>query len=329
MESRRLRRELGQSLERNLSQVMPTRIAHFTDIHFTASPEEIPWSNLLSKRLLGWCNLKFRGRIHHFKATPKIVEAFVRDLNSQQLDGIIFTGDVTGLSLETEFSQALQSLGNLVNDSRVVGLPGNHDVYIKDVERKNRFESLFPAWVRSDCSREEFPDESKSEYPYPLLRFFGDDVAFIGLKDSKASPFYDSSGRIPQHQIEALRQLLDREDVKSRQIFLGLHYSLLTREGRRDSWVHRLRNDEEFIDLLKSSNIRIVLSGHIHHRIVHPQAFQTSCSLINPGSLTFEGRDQAYHIFEVEKDSIQASARKYDPQTDSFTSWEPGKINSL
>ena len=55
------------------------RIAHFTDVHFTESPERIPWSALASKRLAGWVNSTFFGRSRIFQHAPKITRAFVRD----------------------------------------------------------------------------------------------------------------------------------------------------------------------------------------------------------------------------------------------------------
>ena len=89
------------------------RIAHFTDLHITEAPSNIAWRDLLSKRLLGWLNLSVR-RFDAFRDASEVTRALVRDLQEQQPDHVVSTGDLTGLSLRSEFEQAQEALGPLL-----------------------------------------------------------------------------------------------------------------------------------------------------------------------------------------------------------------------
>ena len=61
---------------------MSLRIAHFSDIHVTADPRRIAWRDLLSKRAVGWLNLRLGGRHAALADAPVLARALVRDLET-------------------------------------------------------------------------------------------------------------------------------------------------------------------------------------------------------------------------------------------------------
>ena len=292
---------------------MAARIAHFTDLHFTEDPRRVAFRDLLSKRLLGWANLRFRGRYRAFENTPAIVNAFLKDIDRFEADALVFTGDVTGLALDSEFRSAKACLEPILEDSRVLGIPGNHDVYVRQAEREGLFEQHFPSWVRSDSGRGS---------RYPLLRLVGDDVAIVALKDSRACAAYDSSGRVPNEQLSALEAIVRLPEVSGRVLILALHYCVRLADGNRDTRLHRLRNDREVVQLAAELGFRLILCGHVHHRMVHRAGEVIPIHLANPGALTFEGRSCAYHWIDVEDGEISLSARRYDSSQGVFVAWE-------
>ncbi len=292
---------------------MATRIAHFTDLHFTEEPRRVAPRHLLSKRLLGWANLRFRGRYRAFENTPAIVEAFLNDVTGFEADALVFTGDVTGLALDSEFRAAKACLGPILEDSRVLGIPGNHDVYVRQAEREARFEQHFPSWVRSDFSHES---------RYPLLRLVGEDVAIVALKDSRAVAAHDSSGQVSAEQLSTLETIVRLPEVSGRVLILALHYCVRLADGSRDTRLHRLRNDREVVHLAAELGFRLMLCGHVHHRMVHRAGEVIPIHLANPGSLTLEGRSCAYHWIDVEDGEMSLSARRYDASQGVFVAWE-------
>ena len=74
----------------------PVCLAHLSDIHVTASSA---WTkrDLFSKRITGWINLKIFGRGFRFRNTNEILNALMKDIKSQNLDSIVFSGDATAL----------------------------------------------------------------------------------------------------------------------------------------------------------------------------------------------------------------------------------------
>jgi 3',5'-cyclic AMP phosphodiesterase CpdA len=301
---------------------MPTLIAHFTDIHFTEDPRQVPRLALLSKRILGWVNLRYRGRYSAFEQVEAVAKAFLADLEVTQPDSILFTGDITSLALESEFQMARETLASLLEDPRMIGIPGNHDVYVPSAQRRRLFEASFPQWTRTDLPEIDFPSEHAASYPYPLLRLVGDDVAILAVRDVRAGLPHDSSGRLPAHQMRALESILSSDAVAGRTVILAMHYCLLRADGSRDKYLHRLRNDEQVLALAERNNISLIVCGHVHHRGVLKSGQASPVPLANPGSLSYYKESCAYHLISVEGSEISLKARRYDKQRGCFEAWD-------
>src|SRR5690606_18459416 len=105
-------------------QGMTVRIAHFTDIHVTARPADIHWRSLLGKRVVGWANLRFLGRAAASADCGPGIEAFVAALLDANPHHVLFTGDLTGLSLPSEFERAHKLLSPILDAFPCTGIPG-------------------------------------------------------------------------------------------------------------------------------------------------------------------------------------------------------------
>jgi len=301
---------------------MATQLAHFTDIHFTEDPRQVPTSQLLGKRFLGWANLRFRGRYGAFEHVQAVAEAFIADLSSEIPDGILFSGDLTSLALGSEFQMARETLAPLLEDPRMIGLPGNHDVYVGSAERQRLFEAAVPRWVESDLRREELPPGCDASYPYPLVRLVGEDIAVLALRDARASLPHDSSGRVPAHQLRALDGILASDCLEGRTRILAMHYCLQRADGSRDKYLHRLRNDKEVLAWAASHGIDLIVCGHVHHRGVLARGPGQPVALANPGSLSYYKESCAYHVIHVEHGVISLRARRYNKRAGEFEPWD-------
>ena len=164
---------------------MTIRIAHFTDLHVTEPPADIAWKDLTSKRLIGWLNLKLGGRHEAMSDAVRIGRAFVEDVLDQGPDHILFTGDVTGLSLPSEFERAHAVLEKLVEARNVTGIPGNHDVYVKSAVRHDFFDRWFGSWLQTDLRRRDLPGNLQTAYPWPVVRHVADEATIVCLLDSR------------------------------------------------------------------------------------------------------------------------------------------------
>jgi 3',5'-cyclic AMP phosphodiesterase CpdA len=298
------------------------RLAHFTDIHVTASPREIPWRELLSKRFLGWVNLTVLGRAGAFAEAPQVTRAFVEDVMRVAPDRILATGDFTAISLPCEFTAAREALQPLFEgEADVTAIPGNHDVYVRSALRRRLYEEAFAPWVRTDLEPESFPAELRHLWPYPLVRLFGDEAALVCLRDARPALPHDSSGRAGAEQLRLLASLLADRRVASRTPVLALHYGLRRADGSPDTCFHRLRDAERVLQVAGARGVRLVVHGHLHRRFVLPAGAAGPAAVANPGSLTSRHGDRAYHIYTIDGPRIRLEARRYDPARGEFVPW--------
>ena len=77
-------------------------LAHVSDLHLS-SLEGVSARSLLDKRILGYLSWRHRRRREH---RTDVLDALLADLQSEHLDHIAVTGDLTHIGLPQEFRQA-------------------------------------------------------------------------------------------------------------------------------------------------------------------------------------------------------------------------------
>ena len=287
------------------------RIAHFSDIHITADSSAIPWRAMLSKRIFGWLNLQLLGRKGDFAEAAGITAALVDDLQKIEADHILFSGDLTGLALDSEFEEAHRLLEPLLGSDRITGIPGNHDSYVPAAARAGTYDRLFGAWEKSDLAE-----------PPPIVRLLGDDVALIALRDSRPTAFHDSSGLVGDEQLGRLEKILADPALEGRRRLLALHYGPRRSSGEPDGRLHGLRDVETLLSVAQDGGVELMLHGHLHNRFVLAAGNGTPITIANPGSATHSRYKRAYHIIETGAEGIELSARRYDLDAGGFTAWD-------
>src|SRR6476469_7735236 len=99
---------------------------------------------LFNKRITGYANtLLSRGRVHRREYLLAVLRAAAKDA-----DHVVVTGDITNLSLESEFEEARALLDTMRADLTVI--PGNHDIYLPSTHLYRRFPHHFGTFMRSD-----------------------------------------------------------------------------------------------------------------------------------------------------------------------------------
>ncbi|MEM7263521.1 MAG: metallophosphoesterase [Planctomycetota bacterium] len=285
---------------------MTTTVAHFSDIHITDAPADIPWSRLVGKRAAGWVNLKFRGRYEKFAEAAEITRAFLRDLEDVRPDHVLFTGDVTGMSLPNEFRRATDCLASHLDEGAVIGIPGNHDVYTRGAARSGRYAEHFENWGPST------PTEGPRVVP------LGPNADAILLVDSKPNHILDSSGRLGDAQLDRLEKLLASDEWNSRARIIALHYGPLRSDGTPDTYLHGLRDGPRFLEIVDRAGVELIVHGHLHKRFVLDRGSENP-TVCTPGSLTHRSYDRAYHLYDIASDgSIRLRIRRFDADSQCF-----------
>jgi len=286
------------------------RLAHFSDIHITSAPRDVPWRSLLSKRVVGWANLKFLGRHAELRDAARITKALVDDIAEIAPDHVLFTGDLTGLSLREEFEAAATVLAPLLDGDRATGIPGNHDVYTRRAVRAGYYQRLFGAWEVSD--REPSP---------PIVRQLGDSLALVALVDARPAAWHDSSGAVGDDQLRRLEECLADPAIRTRRKVLALHYGPRRADGTPDTRLHGLRDADRVLEIAASGGVDLIVHGHLHRRFVLPCGDGTPVTIANPGSATYGAGDRAYHVIEIDDAGLRLIARRWDAATGRFAPW--------
>lgn len=294
---------------------MTLRIAHFTDVHFTRKPADFPLRDLVSKRGVGWLNLTLMRRFKRFQNIQRIVEALIKDLDSQELDQVLFTGDLTAVAYRQEFATAALAFKPLLERDDVFGIPGNHDVYVKKADGLAVFETLFANWYRTDR-----PDLA-TYHGFPRVRLLGEHFAIVAVQSVRPCALHDSSGLIGRKGMKALEELLTHKLMRKRRVVLALHYGLMLGNGKPDRRNHALRDARGLLNLSERLGVDMVVHGHIHERFVMPVGAKSPVLIANAGSLTDAKHSRSYHVYELGEHGVSIEVRRYQPDSQRFEIW--------
>lgn len=285
------------------------RVAHFSDPHLLDLGATRVGDFASSKVLVGSLNVVLnRARKHRAACFAALLD----DLNAQQLDHVVCTGDLVNLGLRPEFQLAAELLGRVrLGPAGLTLVPGNHDYYTAAAIAEQRFERAFGPYATGD-------GQGRPEYPFLRLR---GDLAIVGLCSAYASPFGLADGRLGAAQIAAAEALLSRPEVRGRFRLVLVHHPPVVHRG----WFARhLRDRDALQEMLARVGADLVVHGHDHRdeRAAIPGPAAT-IPVIGVGSASYDDRqlDRAarYHIFEIEARQLgRMRTRVWDRDVDQF-----------
>jgi 3',5'-cyclic AMP phosphodiesterase CpdA len=274
---------------------MSLRILHFSDVHLPAPPGAFRTPDILHpKRLLALINFYLRRNTKYADALQKLHG--LRDfLVREPVDYLLYTGDTLNFGLEREFTAAAPRIAETFALARrgALAIPGNHDLYTDASLIHHR--NYFAPRIRSDLP------EAASPTGAPLVRWMGDDAVAIAFNTARPRfAFWNSSGRVPILELDALGRLLDRPEIAARRrIFLMTHYPFDER-----GFFHGLRNSRPLLKLLHGRNNLVLLHGHNHRPYTHLLP-GTATPLYCAGSLSKAG-DESFWLFDLYGDTLNA-----------------------
>jgi 3',5'-cyclic AMP phosphodiesterase CpdA len=289
------------------------RVAHISDFHVLCL-EAAVLPRLLNKRVTGYVNLRLH-REHSHK--PDVARAILADLRAHAFDHYVVTGDMSNLSLEAEFAEALkiweETLG--APPERVTLVPGNHDSYTRGAERSRRFYRYFEHFLGSDLP------ELRASHPsglFPVVKL-REGVAFIGLSSSVARPPLIASGVLGSAQRDALARILAHEEVSARFPVVALHHPLHAVPSWFKQLTAGLEDREGLTRCLTALSRGLVLHGHLHRRVRRTLPTPlgkldvvgaTSASLLDPDPVKMAG----YNVYDIDERGVASvEARIWDP----------------
>jgi len=288
------------------------RLAHFSDLHVTQRRPGWRASDVFSKRLSGWVNLRLFGRAYRFRHAQKVLEVLSGELSSRNFDHLIFSGDATALGFDKEVERAARLL-HVGETGRPQGLavPGNHDYFTDKSVREGSFERHFAPWqtgfrVSSDI--------------YPFAQKVGP-VWMIGVNSCTSNRWaWDASGEVGIDQLKRLKDLLNQLDPGLR--ILVTHYPILQANRRREPRVRALRDLDRLLDVASQGGISLWLHGHRHDRFHHnPADGHVPFPVVCAGSATQSGR-WSYAEYTLKGGDLHGARRVYNRSANRFEDQE-------
>jgi 3',5'-cyclic AMP phosphodiesterase CpdA len=301
------------------------RLAHFSDLHLL-SLDGVKKLQYANKRWIGAMNLlSNRGRHYHTEAFDDMVV----DLNSQNIDHIICTGDITNLAFAQEFAFARERFDKLtLGPSNVTVLPGNHDSYVE--EGAQHYAAAFGAyyapdddwrWSSPSAGDRKEPGDNKDDQCWPSVRVRGD-LALIGLSTSLKTPWFTAWGKVGQLQLARLRSVLKDARLAGKVRVVAIHHP--PAGARAFSIIRGLRDHAAFADVIKDAGAELIIHGH-EHRNMHEQLQGPggAVSVLGVPSGTYEAnkpeRTARYRIIEIKDGQVSGHhMRVWDRQRKLF-----------
>jgi 3',5'-cyclic AMP phosphodiesterase CpdA len=293
------------------------RIAHISDLHALDLSGASPL-RFLSKRFFGWLNLLRKRRAAH---PIELLDALCADLASQQLDHVVVTGDLTNLSLPSEFQRARRALDGLpFGPLAITAIPGNHDVYVWEAYFGRTFEKMLLPYAQSDGAKEgELPT-------WPIVRV-RDGVAIVGCSTALPSPVPLADGWLGGRQLKRLEEILD--GLRDQFRVLLIHHPLLPQHL---DVLRALRDRGRLHKLLQRVGCELVLHGHEHRDLRATVPGPTGpIPVIGVGSGTYNhpllDRRARYNVYTVTGKGRAAQftveQRVHDPASGIFVPYQP------
>ncbi len=268
------------------------RIAHLSDVH-VLDLQGVRWTRFLNKRVTGLANLRTGRKDAH---PQRLLEAAVAELVADRsIDHVVITGDLTNLSMESEFARAKAILTPLAG--RLSVIPGNHDVYTRGAEKARRFEQYFGEWM--------WPAASSADQAYPWLKQL-DEVALLGFSSAVARLPFIATGHVSRTQLERLEQLHREGALDNRMVVALVHHNLHPRGLRKDK-MRGLDNRAVFLAGLAKAGVKLLLHGHTHvaHRYEH-----SGISIIGSGSSTWASTHPEhlgrYNVYDLGREGLRS-----------------------
>ena len=215
-------------------------LAHLSDPHLS-SLEGVAWSQLMSKRALGYWSWRRRRRYVHKR---EALDRVVADLLATAPDLVLISGDLTHIGLPAECETAARWLDGLPRPICLV--PGNHDRYVADDPS-----TTTERWARylGGAGR-----------PWPrVTRLPG--LAIVALDSAVPSAPLLATGTLGAAQRDELACVLATTGAEGRFRVVMLHHSPLP---NGHAWRKRLTDARALMTLLDEHGAELVIHGHGH-----------------------------------------------------------------
>jgi 3',5'-cyclic AMP phosphodiesterase CpdA len=304
------------------------RLAHVTDPHFR-SFDGARLGDFMGKRAVGALNLVVNRRRQHKMELLEALAADLRQDGPDRPDHLVLTGDLSNLSLEAEWREALRWIEATGRGPEAVTvIPGNHDAYVPDVVARHAFEALFGAYQSSDLvvaagegtsARAEGAEPVGNRSAYPFVQLRGP-LALVAVNSCVATGDLGAWGQVGAPQLARIEATLARAELRDRVRVVLIHHPPVKLKGGEE---RNLKDREAFGEALARAGADLVLHGHDHRDETATLAGPGGATIpvVGAGSASYTGRPERrarYNVYEFEGRRVTRVTRVHDEAADAF-----------
>jgi len=248
-------------------------------------------------------------------AVPEQIEAIERIIHERKFDVVAISGDLSQRSRSGEFQRAAVFIRDAKKVSKVITVPGNHDV----------------AWWKAplgvrDRSRiyenyRRFIDRNLE----PVLHVPG--ATFVGLNTSHGVTWRTLTwnmrdisiiGDIHKHQLDEAKQLFDKAPAKDARVIVMHHNPVRGELSQR----HGLKNTQKILGAFAEMGVDLVCCGHDHQESVHYIEHTRKGTVISTAGTVSNrsrgGRPSSVNVIEIGTKTIDVTTHLWSREQGTF-----------
>jgi len=248
-------------------------------------------------------------------AVPEQIEAIEQTIQAERFDVVAISGDLTQRSRAGEFQRAAVFIRDASRVSRVITIPGNHDV----------------AWWRAPLG---IGNKSKVYENYrkfidtnlePVLHVGG--VTFVGINTAHGVTrrtltwnLRDISiiGDVKKKQLDEANAIFEKAAPRDARVIV-MHHNPVRGElsGR-----HGLKNTQKILGAFAEMGVDAVLCGHDHQESVHYIEHTKKGTVISTAGTISDrsrgGRPSSVNIIDIGPATIEVTTRVWAKESRTF-----------
>ncbi len=248
-------------------------------------------------------------------AVPEQIEAIEQCIQAERFDVVAISGDLTQRSRSGEFQRAAVFIRDAKKVSRVITIPGNHDV----------------AWWRAPLGFGKKPRVYENYRKFidtdlePVLRVPG--VTLVGINTAHGVTrrtltwnMRDISiiGDVKKIQLDVARGIFEKSPPRDARVIV-MHHNPVRGElsGR-----HGLKNTQRILGVFADMGVDAVLCGHDHQESVHYIEHTKKGTVISTAGTVSNrsrgGRPSSVNRLEIGPSTIEVTTRVWARDSRTF-----------
>jgi 3',5'-cyclic AMP phosphodiesterase CpdA len=248
-------------------------------------------------------------------AVPEQIDAIEQTIQSERFDVVAISGDLTQRARAGEFQRAAVFIRDAAKVSRVITIPGNHDVAWwrapLGIRKKARVYENYRRFIDPNLE--------------PVLQVEG--VTLVGINTAHGVTrrtltwnLRDISiiGDVKKKQLEVARLIFEKAPPRDARVIV-MHHNPVRGElsGR-----HGLKNTQKILGAFAEMGVDLVLCGHDHQESVHYIEHTRKGTVISTaGTISNRsrgGRPSSVNFIEIGPQTIEVTTRVWAKDSRSF-----------